>query len=281
MLEAARAHPQKAERFQQVRAELTDALRSGQGLPAATETVQDAAQKLGLPLAMTDTLALLGMSHRSDGAGGQWSESLLRQAAESAERHGDGMRAASLWLMISINARQASPSSAVARSAWTNAVNHRIQYRLRAASLPINTRFWLEAERYRPADTQWPAGIFQVLLPTARAVGCEFSSNSPPELVIWCAVGREQELAGDAQLALISYKRAEAFALGSSVLMAADRTKWMPFVAWAAWARRGTIGRSLGKSRARGGKRRQRGRRCCEASSRSVSTGCAVPQQGT
>lgn len=104
-----------------------------------------------------------------------------------------------------------------AEQAWRGA----IEKQLALCSAPdhvLDTKFWERIEQQRPIRTDWPQALTTALLKYAAPVGCRFSKDSPPEMVLRSALGTAQYDSGEPQLALVNFKQAETLAQGDDVL---------------------------------------------------------------
>lgn len=216
MLAYAKQDPVAARNYQRARLNFIENLRTGDPTNEVVEPLRTTSRGCKQPLVFIDTLQLLAVveliSKRN-----AWAESLLLQAIELAEKHDDHLRAANLWLMISMRSGHAGENQSTATVAWRNAVS-RQSTSLLYSGHPLNISFWVRAERQRPSEAAWPELAQNALLPVARPVGCKLTKRSSTELVVWSAIGNAQLDGGEPQLALVNFKKAEDFATGDDVL---------------------------------------------------------------
>ncbi|MFC1759722.1 hypothetical protein ACFL2H_13305, partial [Planctomycetota bacterium] len=215
-LDSVKTKSESANEYQSARTNFTKSLQTEDPSKDAMEQLRTAARRFDDPLAMVDALHLLALgefaaTHYNDAA------SYLLQAIELAEKMQDGRRTAELWLMASINSNRSVGQSVESASAWTNAVDRHAKTQATSAR-PLNTGFWLRADRHKPSKTAWPESARQAMLPFAKPVGCTFSDDSPVELLIWSAIGRAQLANKEPQLALVNFKKAERYAQGDNVM---------------------------------------------------------------
>jgi hypothetical protein len=215
MLDSVKTSPVAAGNYHTARSNFAKTLRAENPSADKIEQLRNASQQFKHPLAMTDTLHLMALGELAGGRNA-WAQSLLLQAIELTKRSKDDFRAADLWLMVAINSTRSGDTS-TASTAWKNSVIVYSKAQL-ASNRPLNTSFWVRADRNKPAKTEWPDATKHALTSFAKPVGCKITSESANELVIWAAVGNAQLDGGEAQLALVNFKKAETFASGEDAL---------------------------------------------------------------
>lgn len=215
MLDSAQLNPLAAKKYQSARSTFTEKLRTEGPSNAQVEQLRTASQNLKQSLAMADTLQLIAISELAVGRNA-WAESLFLQAIELAEQNQDIGRVSDLWMMVAVNSSRYDDHSTTPEAAWNNAVVKQCSVDL-ASQQRFNVRFWENANRYKPRDANWPDLTKEALMIFAKPVGCQFSNESPIELVIWSAIANSQLMRDDPQLALVNFKKAETFATGQDI----------------------------------------------------------------
>ncbi|MCG8651356.1 MAG: hypothetical protein MI861_16065, partial [Pirellulales bacterium] len=215
LLESFQANAANGNAYKQARSLFVNKLKAGQSTDSEAETLRDTSLKLNHPLATIDTFRLLALRELVAGRNA-WAESLFLQATEVAEQHGDLAQASELWLMVATTAHR-SEQRTTAKDAWLKAIGYRATL-LQQTDRPLDPTFWQRAETQRPKDTPWPSSITPALLAACQPVGCTLSSQSPAELVLWCAVATALYDDHQPQLALVKYKKAEAFAQDDNIM---------------------------------------------------------------
>ncbi len=215
MLAQSKAVPAAAAIYYAHRRNFSKKLQVEQPSDAECEQLRIAAQGLKHPLPMIDALHLCAVREMVAGRHA-WAESLLLQAIELAERNRDLARAADMCLMASVTA-QATGEHKKSAVAWTKAVEYQLATKSNATQR-FDISFWQRADKLRPAGAVWPQLVSQVLQERASFVGCNLNSDSPPELVLYCVFASAEYAAGNPQLALIHFKKAESLARPDDVV---------------------------------------------------------------
>lgn len=210
LLDHTRNHPEAAQAYQVARQRFQADSPHTASPSTPAEALRNAAQQLGHPLATMDALQLMAVrelnAERFD-----WSESLLLQAIELAETHQDDFRVADLFLLRARVANHAQKSAPLQTQLWQSAVQrHALAHSERPS--PVRSSFWLKAIQAKPANADWPAVVGTVFNAAAAALGCPPTNRASVEFSLWCAIATVQLQSGDAQMALIHFKKAEILA---------------------------------------------------------------------
>jgi len=216
MLEAAKRNPIIARNYHLVRSDFVHKLQSDTVSENECEKLRVSAQQVSHRLATLDSMRLIALRELVSGSSA-WAESMLLQAIELAEQEGDFMRAAEMWLLVAANASSSKEATTTVDVAWTNAVNNHAAAQT-GSTRPLNLAFWLKADRQRPGKSVWPDQMRVAMLSRSMKVGCRLSTDSRSDLVFWSAVASAQYDNGEPQLALVSFKKAETFAIDDDVM---------------------------------------------------------------
>lgn len=210
LLKFAKQQPITAKQYLELRNAFATKMQSSDPSNDEATQLQQAAAKVGHPLAKIDALRLLGLRELVAERNG-WAESLCRQAVDIATQAGNPLLAAELCLMVAESARR-SGQSAPADEAWSTAIKLHL-----SACKPdhsIDVSFWLLADHTRPEALEWPAELIDGLGSHATKIGC--SLEDEPEMVLWSGVAQAQFDRGEMQLALVNFKKAETLSSDSN-----------------------------------------------------------------
>jgi tetratricopeptide (TPR) repeat protein len=215
MLVRFNSNPVDADLYHALRKDFTDKLKTEEPSNHEADQLRIIAQRLNHPLLMADALRLLAVRELVAGRNA-WAESLFMQAAEMSEQHGDLERMAELWLMIATTANRSQRRSD-AEEAWLKAIDAQIAS-LQGSSRPLNVNFWVRADEQRTEKMDWPSSTAAALVRYCVPVGCQFTDRSKIDAILWCAIAAGQYQAGQPQLALVNFKKAETFANDDNVM---------------------------------------------------------------
>jgi hypothetical protein len=204
-----------AQTYHQSRSRFVTQLKLEDPSQQDAEQLRINAQRLNHPLVMLDALRLLALRELVNGRHA-WAESLFLQAANLALQHQDKARESEFWLMAATTANRSERLSD-AREAWRKATNLRLEWCL-VSNHPLSPSFWIRADEQRPSSVEWPEQTSRALLSHVSDLGCNFSAQSPSEMVLWCAVASAQYENSQHQAALLNFKRAESLATGDDVM---------------------------------------------------------------
>ncbi|MFO1066355.1 MAG: hypothetical protein U0892_21060 [Pirellulales bacterium] len=207
LLQFAQQHPEPARRYQEIRNAFARELQSVDPSNERAGELQRASQEIGHPLVKIDCLRLLGLRELVAERNG-WAESLCRQAVDCALASGNSQIGAELKLMVAESTMRGGQREQ-AEEAWQSAIQ--IHMAGRGESSPIDTAFWLTAEKTRPVTAAWPQALTSMFSRQCKQVGCAGELN--PETCLWVGVGQSQYERGEMQSALLCFKRAETTAL--------------------------------------------------------------------
>lgn len=210
LMELQDSQPSDCAAYRSARIKFTQLLKSGDPDDTSHDAaLQAAAQRLQHPLVTSDALQLMALRELLAGRNA-WSEALYRQAVEISVAAGDLLRAGDCSLLVSAAASRSEDSKSASET-WLTAIEQHAAAQL-SRRTPVDVSFWQAAVLQKPVAVEWPVQIVEVLAAQADEVGCQVSYESSVELVLWTAVAHCQYKAGDAQLALVNFKKAESFA---------------------------------------------------------------------
>ena len=220
LLSQSRARREKAKAFADSRSKCIASLhRGGTAVRDAGQTVK-LAEAFGHPLPMVDAARLEGLACLAAGKSDD-AQASFRRGLALAEQHRMTATYAELALLAS-DAALTTDDEKSAKAFWKAAVVAELSSMATEPEQPhqllseMDSVFWLQAERLKPAGVEWPAEVSLTVSPWVRRLDFPDPANESASTTLLSAIAQAQLASGQPELALVAFKRAESTARSST-----------------------------------------------------------------
>ncbi len=214
LLEQSRSRSDQAKAFAESRSTCIGSLhRGGTAVRDAAQTVKRA-ESFGHPLPRVDAARLESLALLAAGKSDAAQKSLLR-GLELAEQHRMTATFAELALLAS-DAALTIDDAERATAFWKAAVVAELSSMATGSEQPhqllpeLDSVFWLQAERLKPSDVEWPDEVSLTVSPWVRRLDLPNPAQEAASTILLAAIAQAQLASGQPELALVAFKRAEA-----------------------------------------------------------------------